>query len=78
MGGELKTRNPARCYGPVYIYNAIVLHNFVFLLKISLLNSHESILPLQNLCRNIIDLYQSFAVLLSVRFLVYVCYYWDQ
>ena len=75
--GRLKPLNPAGCYNSVYIYIAIVLHNFVFLLKISLLNSHESILSLQNLCRNIFDLYQSFAVLLSICFVVYVCYYLD-
>ena len=77
-GGRLKPLNPAKCYDPVYIYVANVLHNFAFLPKISLLNSYESILPLQNLCRNIFDLHQSFVVLLSIHFLVYICYYLDQ
>ena len=40
-GGEVKPRNPAGCYDPVYIYIAIVLHNFAFLPKISLLKSHD-------------------------------------
>ena len=63
--GRLKLVNPAGCHDPVEIYIAIVLHNFAFLPKISLLNSHKSILPLQNLCRNIFDLCQSFVVLLT-------------
>ena len=63
--GRLKLVNPAGCHDPVEIYIAIVLHNFAFFPKISLLNSHKSILPLQNLYRNIFDLYQSFVVLLT-------------
>ena len=60
--GGVKPLNPAGCYDSVYIYIDIVLHNFVFLPKISPLNSHELIFPLPNLCRNIFDLCQSFVV----------------
>ena len=58
----MKPVNPAGCYDSVYLYIDIDLHNFVFLPKISLLNSHELIFPLSILCRNIFDLCQSFVV----------------